>query len=53
MPRPKKKSRDLTTDEAMKKLFSPAVREQVEREARNSVKKPKQKRDNTTRTDNT
>lgn len=52
MPRPKKKARDLTTEEAMKKLFSPEVREKLQREAQAARKRPKQTPKNTTRPDN-
>jgi hypothetical protein len=39
MPRPKKKAQDLKTDEALKKLFPKAVREEAKKTALGSRKK--------------
>lgn len=38
MPRPKPKPHDLTTDEAMRKLFPPKVREEAKREGQKAKK---------------
>ena len=37
MPRPKKQPSDLTTDEAMKKLFPKKVRDEAKKEADEAV----------------
>ena len=41
MPRRKKRANELTTDEAMKKLFPKKVREQVKQTAQKARKKGK------------
>ena len=50
MPRPKKKARDLTTEQAMKKLFPARVAEEMRHEAEKSKKRTPR---NTGRKDNT
>jgi hypothetical protein len=40
MGRPRKKARDLTTEEAMKRLFPPKVIRLVKEEAEKSSRKP-------------
>jgi hypothetical protein len=46
MPRPKKEPRDLTTEEAIKKLFPKKVRETIKEKAREQ-EKPSIKKDRT------
>jgi hypothetical protein len=41
MARPRKKASDLTTDEAMRKLFPKPVRDQAKKEAKEAEKNPR------------
>lgn len=45
MPRPKKRPVDLTTEEAMKKLFPKPVREKAKETAQSSQKSRSQEKD--------
>jgi hypothetical protein len=46
MPRPKKKARELTDEETMKKLFPKKVREEAKKTALDSRKGPSRKDSN-------
>ena len=45
MARPRKKARDLTTEEAMKKLFPKKVVEKAKKEAETEERKPSQNKE--------
>ena len=45
MARPRKKARDLTTEQALKKLFPPEVRKKAKREVRKANEKATKKDD--------
>lgn len=44
MPRPKKKPRDWTDEEALRKLFPPEVRKEIRKTTRDQEKRPIKKK---------